>query len=324
MSGPSSVCVFAPATVANVASGFDVLGFALDMPGDLVVARRVERPGVRIALVTGDDGRLPRESDRNTAGVAVAGLLERLGRPFGVEVELHKRMPLASGLGSSAASAVAGVFAANLLAGAPLDRRGLLPFVMEAERVACGSAHADNVAPALLGGFVLIRSYNPLDVVCLPVPGSLSVAVVHPHIEVRTEDARRILKRDIRLSRAVEQWGNLAGLVASLYTGDFALLSRCLKDVVAEPVRSLLIPGFPAVKQAALDAGALGCSISGSGPSVFALCSAEPTSHGVARAMADAFGRAGLESDTFVSAVNTVGPREVPLSDAAARGRGEV
>jgi homoserine kinase len=323
VSARSWVGVFAPATVANVASGFDVLGFALEEPGDIVIVRRAKTPGVRIAAVTGDDGRLPREPERNTAGVAVAGLLERLGQPFGVEVELHKRMPLASGLGSSAASAVASVFAANLLAGSPLDRRELLPFAMEAERVACGSAHADNVAPSLLGGFVLIRSYHPLDVVCLPVPASLFAAVVHPHIEVRTEDARRLLKRDIRLTHAVEQWGNLAGLVASLFAGDLGLLSRCLKDVVAEPVRSLLIPGFPSVKQAALDAGALGCSISGSGPSVFALCSSAPIARKVARAMAEAFGRAGLESDTFVSAINTVGPREVTASELPTGGRGE-
>jgi homoserine kinase len=179
------------------------------------------------------------------------------------------------------------------------------------------------VAPSLLGGFVLIRSYHPLDVVCLPVPASLFAAVVHPHIEVRTEDARRLLKRDIRLTHAVEQWGNLAGLVASLFAGDLGLLSRCLKDVVAEPVRSLLIPGFPSVKQAALDAGALGCSISGSGPSVFALCSSAPIARKVARAMAEAFGRAGLESDTFVSAINTVGPREVTASELPTGGRGE-
>jgi homoserine kinase len=311
VTGRDEVRVFASATVANVASGFDVLGFAIEEPGDVVVARRSREPGVRIALVTGDAGRLPREADRNTASVAVAGLLARIGSPFGIELELHKRMPLASGLGSSAASAVAGVFAANLLAGQPVPREELLPFVMEAERVACGSAHADNVAPALLGGFVLIRSYHPLDVVRLPVPAGLWAAVVHPHIEVRTEDARKVLKRDIHLSRAVEQWGNLAGLVASLYAGDLALLARCLKDVVAEPVRSLLIPGFPTVKQAALDAGALGCSISGSGPSLFALCASEGAARAAAAAMSGAFGRAELESDQFVSPVNTTGPREI-------------
>jgi homoserine kinase len=325
VSARDAVAVFAPATVANVASGFDVLGFAIEEPGDIVIARRTTGSGVRIVSVTGDGGRLPREPDRNTAGVAIRGVLDRIGGPFGVEVELHKRMPLSSGLGSSAASAVAGAHAANLLAGEPLERREMLPFVMEAERVACGSAHADNVAPCLLGGFVLIRSYHPLDVVRLPSPRGLAAAIVHPHIEVRTEDARRILKRDIRLSSAVEQWGNLAGLVASLFAGDLDLLSRCLKDVVAEPVRSLLIPGFATVKQAALDSGALGCSISGSGPSIFALCADEETARTAAREMSAAFGRAGLEADTFVSAVNAAGPREVSgqeLTRAAGTGEG--
>ena len=305
---------WAPATVANVASGFDVLGFALSEPGDIVTARRSPREGVRLTEVRGDGGLLPRDPTRNTATVAITALMERLGSPFGVEVELEKRMPLASGLGSSAASAVAGVLAANYLAGSPVDSPHLVPFVIEAERVACGSAHADNVAPALLGGIVLIRSYDPLDVVRLPVPPGLSAAVVHPHIEVKTEDARRILKRDIRLSLAVEQWGNLAALVASLYTNDFDLLSRSLKDVVAEPVRSLLIPGFATVKRAALDAGALGCSISGSGPSIFALCRGMETATAAAQAMRGAFSAHGLGSDTFVSGLNDAGARRLEPS----------
>ena len=303
------VGVFAPATVANVASGFDVLGFAIDAPGDEVWVRTRVDNRVIIADITGDDGRLPREAERNTATVAARALLEHLGGPFGVEVVLHKRMPLSSGLGSSAASSVAAVVATNLLAGSPLEPHGLLPFVMEAEKVACGTAHADNVAPSLLGGFVLIRSYNPLDVIELPVPGGLAAAIVHPHTEVRTEDARRILKRSIGLETAVKQWGNLAGLVASLYQGDLSLLSRCLTDVVAEPVRSLLIPGFQEVKAAATNAGALGCSISGSGPSVFALCSGLEDAERVGESMVEAFAAAGLDSDLFVSLVNRNGPR---------------
>ena len=225
-------------------------------------------------------------------------------------------MPLSSGLGSSAASAVAAVFAANLLAGSPLSRRELLPFTMEAESVACGSAHADNVAPSLLGGFVLIRSYEPLDVVQLPVPAGLSCAVAHPHAELRTEDARRMLKKEIRLSDAIRQWGNLAALVAALYNGDLQLLGRSLQDVVAEPARSLLIPGFAAVKAAALAAGALGCSISGSGPSVFALCA---THAKTPRAPGMPWSRrsraAGLACDLYLSAVN----HERPRRDAAGR-----
>ncbi len=238
MAHPDRIRVFAPATVANVASGFDVLGFALETPGDAVLLVKTAEKKVRVASITGDGGRLPTDPRKNTSAVAAAGFLDRIGNPFGVEISLEKRMPLSSGLGSSAASAVAAVVAANLLAGEPLSRRELLPFTMESERVACGSAHADNVAPALLGGFVLIRSYDPLDVVQLPVPPGLSCAVVHPHTELRTEDARRVLKKEIRLSDATRQWGNLAALVAALYNGDLQLLGRSLQDVVAEPARS--------------------------------------------------------------------------------------
>lgn len=312
MTGPGDrIRVFAPATVANVASGFDVLGFALESPGDAVTLTRSAVKGVRVRSITGDDGRLPRDPKKNTAAVAAAAFLERIGNPFGVDIELEKRMPLSSGLGSSAASAVAAVTAANLLAASPLSRTDLLPFTMEAERVACGSAHADNVAPSLLGGFVLIRSYDPLDVVKLPVPDGLSCAVVHPHAELRTEDARRILKKEIRLSDAIRQWGNLAALVAALYNGDLQLLGRSLQDVVAEPARSLLIPGFAGVKAAALAAGALGCSISGSGPSVFALCARPEDSARAGEAMVAAFKAAGLASDLYVSAVNPRGPVEI-------------
>ena len=241
--------------------------------------------------------------------------------PFGLEIRVEKRMPLASGLGSSAASAVAAVVGANILAGNPLAVEKLLPFTMAAEKAACGAAHADNVAPSLLGGFVLVRSYQPLDVVKLPVPAGLACAVVHPHTEVRTEDARRILKKEVRLADAIRQWGNLAALVAALYRGDLPLLGRSLQDVVAEPVRSVLIPGFPAVKAAALAAGALGCSISGSGPSVFALCDSLDGATGVAAAMHDAFSAAGLDSDVFVSAREREGPRG-PRTDGRQPGAG--
>ena len=316
MPEPGRVSVFAPATVANVASGFDVLGFALDAPGDTVTLTRVPGRDVRVVSISGDGGKLPRDPRRNTAAVAAAGLLARLGHPFGVEIALEKHMPLASGLGSSAASAVAAVVAANALAGTPLAARELLPFTMEAEKAACGSAHADNVAPSLLGGFVLIRSYDPLDVVQLPVPPGLACAVAHPHTELRTEDARRVLKKEIRLADAIRQWGNLAALVAALYNGDLALLGRSLQDVVAEPARSVLIPGFDAVKAAALAAGALGCSISGSGPSVFALCASAAAAARAGDAMKAGFRNAGLEADLFLSAVNTKGP--VVLQDAGA------
>ncbi len=313
--GLRSVTVFAPATVANVASGFDVLGLALEQPGDLVTVSRAPGSGLTIKEIRGDDGKLPRDPEKNTATVAVAALRRAAGVTMGMEVTLEKRMPLSSGLGSSAASSVAAVWAANLLAGSPLTPLELLPFTMEAEKAACGSAHADNVAPSLLGGFVLIRSYDPLDVIKLPVPAGLSAAVVHPHTEVKTSDARRILKKEIRLSDAIRQWGNLAALVAALYKGDLPLLGRSLQDVVAEPVRSLLIPGFSLVKEAALAAGALGCSISGSGPSIFALCSSKEIAKKTGDEMVKAFRQAGLASDLFLSSVNTAGPTVVSRED---------
>ncbi len=305
---PASVRVFAPATVANVASGFDVLGFALERPGDCVELVRKEERRVDVVAIEGDGGRLPRDPAKNTAAVAAAAFLQSIGFPFGLDIRLEKRMPLSSGLGSSAASSVAAAFGANLLAGSPLSVRELLPFTMKAEGVACGSAHADNVAPALLGGFVLIRSYEPLDVVRLPVPEGLAAAVVHPHTEVQTADARRILKKEIKLSDAIRQWGNLAALVAALYEGDLALLGRSLQDVVAEPVRSLLIPGFSRVKAAARESGALGCSISGSGPSVFSLCDSLESARRVGAAMQGGFREIGLESDLYLSSVNPAGP----------------
>jgi homoserine kinase len=317
MPHPTSISVFAPATVANVASGFDVLGFALENPGDAVTLAKVPGRAVTVVAITGDGGKLPRDPKKNTAAVAAAGLLAKIGFPFGVEISLEKRMPLSSGLGSSAASAVAAVYGVNILAGSPLDVRELLPFTMEAERAACGSAHADNVAPSLLGGFVLIRSYDPLDIVQLPVPAGLSCAVAHPHTELRTEDSRRILKKEIRLADAIRQWGNLAALVAALYNGDLKLLGRSLQDVVAEPARSLLIPGFAAVKSAAMAAGALGCSISGSGPSVFALCATPKESARAGDAMVVAFRAAGLACDLYLSAVNVRGPVVLAASDAA-------
>jgi homoserine kinase len=307
----ASVEVFAPATVANVAPGFDVLGFALERPGDRVWLTRNDGTTVRVVSIEGDGGKLPRDPLRNTAAVAVSRFLEALDEPFGVDIRLYKGMPLSSGLGSSAASAVAAVYAVNILAGEPFAVRELLPFTMGAEQVACGTAHADNVAPSLLGGFVLIRSYDPLDIVRLPVPAGLAAAIVHPHTEIRTEDARRILKKELRLVDAVRQWGNLAALVAALYEGDLELLSRSLQDVVAEPRRALLIPGFDRVKAAALESGALGCSISGSGPSLFALCVSVEVARQVGTAMQEGFARSGLDSDLFVSAINPQGPAVV-------------
>ena len=302
-----SIRVYAPATVANVAAGFDILGFAVHEPGDEVAARLIGPPGVRISRVTGGDGSIPLDPAKNTAGVSVQSLLDSLDHPAGIELALHKRMPLGSGLGSSAASAVAAVVAANELLGARLQREELLPFAMEAERMACGAAHADNVAPALLGGFVLIRSYQPLDVVCIAAPDELVCAIVHPQIEIRTEDARKILRSKIMMRDAVVQWGNTAGLIAGLLTDDYPLIGRSLTDVIIEPARAILIPCFHRVKEAALEAGALGCSISGSGPAIFALTRGLQAATQAADAMAAVYRSNGIACEVYVSAINRRG-----------------
>lgn len=303
------VSVYAPATVANVACGFDIFGFAVDRPGDEVILTKKDTPGIIIKEITGDEGRLPLEVQKNTAGIAIQKYLEHIGRTDqGFELSLHKDMPLGSGLGSSAASAVAGVFAANELMGRPLTQKELLPFAMEGERVACGSAHADNVGPSLLGGFVIIRSYDPLDIIEIKVPEELFATIVHPHVEVNTKDARSILEREIQLSKTIQQMGNVAGLIAGLLLPDYELIGRSLEDVMIEPIRSILIPQFNEVKAAALQAGALGCSISGSGPSLFALSRGRETAERVAVAMAAAFKDADIESEAYVSKINNKGP----------------
>lgn len=307
---PRQVTAFAPATVANVGSGFDVLGFAVQRPGDTVQARRRKGDGIALLEVTGDEGRLPR-GESNTAVVAARALLEKLGAPFGVDLILHKGMPLASGLGSSAASAAAALYAVNRLAGDPLAAEELLPCALAAEQIAAGAGHADNAAPALTGGFVLIRSTAPLDLVRLPVPDGLAVALLSPDVEIPTEAARRMLRKQIPLADAVSQWGNLAALVASLYDDDLALMGRSLHDLIAEPVRAVLIPGFASVKEAALEAGAIGCSISGAGPAVFALAASAGQAKEVAEAMRRAFAAAGLAATSYVSEIGRAGPRIV-------------
>ncbi|OJJ14129.1 homoserine kinase [marine bacterium AO1-C] len=300
--------VFAPATVANVACGFDVLGFAVDNPGDELIVEMTDRPGIQIVEITGDEGRLPRTAEANTAGVAIQQLITQVAYTGGVKIWLHKKMPMGSGLGSSAASAAAGAFAMNELLGRPFATEDLVPFAMEGERLACGTAHADNVAPALLGGFVLIRSYDPLDIIPIETPKELIATVIYPQIEVATKDARQILQKKVPLTDAITQWGNVAGLVTGLLKSDYALIGRSLQDVIIEPVRSLLIPGFQDVKAAALETGALGCAISGSGPSLFSLSQDEDTAHKVAEVQQAAFLKLGIESNTYVSPVNQNGP----------------
>jgi len=301
------VKAFAPATVANVACGFDVMGFAIHHLGDEVTARVCQTPGLHIRKISGDDGRLPTAVDKNTAGVAVQALLRYLGTSPNIELEIHKKMPLASGMGSSAASAAAAVVAVNALLGNPLSSEALLPFAMQGETIASGVAHADNIAPALLGGMVLIRGYDPLDIIPLPSPPDLYCTLLHPKIEIRTSDARGLLPKNISLRKALTQIGNLGGLVAGLFLDDYELIGRSLEDVIAEPQRAKLIPGFAQIKQAAMDAGALGCSISGSGPTIFAFSNGAEKSGKIGAAMQDACQRQGVESAVYQTRINQMG-----------------
>lgn len=304
-----TIKAFAPATVANVSCGFDVFGFAVDSPGDEVVMQLKDEPGVVITKITGDQGRLPLDASQNTAGVAVQAFLNAIGSNQGVTLELHKYLPLGSGMGSSAASSVAALVAINHLMHQPFTREQLLPFAMEAERIACGSAHADNVAPSLLGGFVLIRGYDPLDVTKIPVPDNLYCTLVHPHLELKTEDSRRVLKPTISIKDAITQWGNIAGLVVGLMKPDYGLISRSLKDVVAEPIRSVLIPGFDRIKASAITVGALGCGISGSGPTIFVLSNHITTATKAGEAIQREFLNQKLKSEIYISTINDRGGR---------------
>ncbi len=302
---------FAPATVANVCCGFDVLGFALDFPGDEVVLTLNDSNEVTISKIIGDGGRLPLEASKNTAGAAVQSFLKSLGKEQGVSIELFKNLPLGSGMGSSAASGVAALVAINHLMGDPLTRDQLIVHAMEAERVACGSAHADNVAPCLMGGFVLVRDYNPLDVIKIPATENLYCTLVHPHIELKTSDLRRVLKPTVNLKDAVAQTGNIAGLMIGLTTENYSLISRSLKDTIAEPIRSAFIPGFELVRNSATIAGALGCGISGSGPTMFALSADHAAATKVGAAMQLEFLKCRLKSEVYVSKVNQEGAKVV-------------
>ncbi|MEZ4774924.1 MAG: homoserine kinase [Bacteroidia bacterium] len=312
----NEVHVFAPASVANVACGFDTLGFAIQRPGDEVIARFSSKPGLHISRIIGDSGKLSLEPSQNTAGVAALSLLNRLGNfpgdyP-GIELEIHKGIAIGSGLGSSACSAVAGAVAVNELLDRPFEKKELLPFALDGEALASGGAiHADNVGPCLLGGIVLVRSNKDMDTVNIRVPDNLYAAVVLPELEVLTVVARNILRKEIPLSDAITQWGNLGGIIAGFTMSDYQLIGRSLNDVIAEPYRSALIPGFYDVKEAALEAGALGCSISGAGPSVFALCEGDVTAFRVGIAMQNAFTRAGIPSERFISTINTLGAERI-------------
>jgi len=301
-----SLRIFAPATVANISCGFDVLGCCLQGVGDEMQISLSDTPGVRITKI--DGANLPLATDKNVAGVAVIALLEKLNdTSTGVDIEIYKKIKAGSGIGSSAASSAGAVWATNKLLGNPFTPQQLVEFAMEGERLASGNAHADNVAPALLGGFTLVRSYEPLDVLKLNTPEDLYMTIIHPQIEVKTADSRKVIKSNIPLKKAVTQWGNLGGFITGLYTNDYDLLGRSLTDVIIEPMRSILIAEFKKVKTTAIENGALGAGISGSGPSIFALSKGKATAEKVAKAIEKVYQPTGIVFDIHVAGINAKG-----------------
>lgn len=306
----TQIKVFCPATVANLNCGFDVMGLCLETIGDEMILRKSKEKGIKITHITGAD--LPLEPEKNVAGVAALALLQQIDADCGFEIEIHKKIKAGSGIGSSSASAAGAVFGINELLGKPFTKHQLVDFAMKGEVIASGSEHADNVAPCLLGGFTLVRGYNPLEVIRIESPEDLFAVVLHPHIEVKTADSRAVLTPQISLKSAITQWGNLGGLIAGLYTNDYGLIGRSLQDDIVEPLRKSLIPNFDNVKQAALQNGALGAGISGAGPSIFALCKGQQSAEQVAAAMKNSYHDTGIAFDIHVSGINPEGTKIIP------------
>ena len=301
---------FAPATVSNVSCGFDILGFPIEGTGDTVEIELTNSPGIIIEKIIGADN-LSTDPVKNVCGVVAIEMLQKLNVETGLKIRLTKGIAPGSGIGSSAASSAATVFAINRLFNSPFSLTELVQFAMTGEKLASGTAHADNVAPAIYGGFVVVRSYEPLDIIKIPVPDQLYCTLIHPKIELLTEYSRKIMKKQVDLRTAVRQWGNVAGLISGLYSSDYKLIGRSLVDYVAEPVRSLLIPGFSSFVQAAKDAGALGAGISGSGPSIFSLCEGKATAELVGKAFEKTAKLLDMPHNIYVSSISTIGCREI-------------
>ncbi len=302
------VRVHAPATVSNVVCGFDCLGFALSDPFDEIAVRRISERTVRI--IHKDDFGLPTESKKNVAGVALFALLNAIDADFGFEVEITKHIKPGSGIGSSSASASGAVVAANRIIGNRFSKLELVGFAMEGEKLASGEKHADNAAPCIFGGFTLVRSTEPLDIVSIDFP-ELYATVIHPQIEIKTAEARAILPKQVPLKDAVRNWSNLGAFVAAFAKSDYDLISRSMKDFIIEPARKSLIPKFDAVKEASLAAGALGGGISGSGPSIFMLCQTLETANFIASAMSSIYANTGIDFNIYLSKIEPKGVRFV-------------
>lgn len=305
----NSIKVFAPATVSNVGPGFDILGFALQTPGDEVILKLTNSKGIKINKITGVKKKLPFNIYKNTATVALSSLMKKYGIKEGIEVTINKKMGVSSGLGSSAASSVASVYGLNHLLNLKLKKKQLLPHALEGERISSGSIHADNVAPSLFGGFLLIRSYNPIDIIRIKSPDNLYCTIIYPQIEIKTNYARKILPKKIELSKVVQQTGNLAGLIYGLSSSNYDLISKSLTDVLIEPVRSKLILGFQEIQKSVISAGALGCSISGSGPSMFALSNSLSIAINIKKAAKIVTDKLKLNTTFYISKINKRGPK---------------
>lgn len=304
----SGIKVFAPASLANLAVGYDVLGLALDKPGDEIIIKEGTSPGVTMSFISGAKGKLSKDPTKNCAGYAAQLVLDHLGEPNRpIDLALYKKMGLGTGMGSSAASSVAGAFAVNEFLGRPLTKRQLLPMIMKAEELADGAYHADNVAPSLLGGIVLIRDNKTQDVQKLSVPKGIYITMIYPKITILTKESRAILKDTVSLDQCIKQTGNIAGLVVGLYNSDFDLIKRSLNDQIIEPQRAKLIPHFYQMKEIALSEGALGFSISGAGPSMFAFCNNSLIAENVKEKADKLFKSNKIETETFISKINLEG-----------------
>lgn len=301
----SEIKLFSPATVANVACGFDVLGLCLDTIGDEMVVRKVDEKGVRITKIEGF--KLPFETELNVAGVSALAMYQELQPDCGFEIEIKKNIKPGSGIGSSSASAVGSVYGINALLGSPLNKTQLTQFAIKGEALASGSEHADNIAPALFGGFTLVKSVNPLEILQIPSPDNLYVTIIHPQIEIKTAISRAILPKNVPLEDAINQWANVGSFIHSLHTSDYPLMQRSLHDIIIEPHRSKLIPHYNEIKQQTLNAGALGTNISGSGPSIFSLCEGIENANKVRDVMRNIYSNTGIEFDVHVSKINTQG-----------------
>jgi homoserine kinase len=301
----NEIKLFSPATVANVSCGFDVLGFCLDSIGDEMVIRKTAEKGIRITKIEGYD--LPFEVEKNVAGVSALAMYEAAKPNCGFEIEIYKYIKPGSGVGSSSASAVGSVYGMNVLLGNPYSKTELTAFAMKGEAVASQSEHADNIAPALFGGFTLVKSLKPLEILEIPTPSDLFAVVIHPQIEIKTADARKILPENISLKNAITQWSNVGSLIHGLHTNDYDLISRSLEDVVVEPFRNQLIPGFESIKTTALKNGALGSGISGSGPSIFSLCKSHATAKNVEKEIRKIYQNQNIPFEIYVSKINLEG-----------------